>query len=90
MTQHFGSPKQDMPPPTVVTNEQGQSTTSAVSQKLLTDSILSINNALVGKSDGSTIVNQRDGLAYKEWVGTQAQYNAIVTKDAKTKYLVKK
>lgn len=90
MAQNFGSPEQEKPaPPTVVVGTQGQSTTSAVSQKLFTDSLTATNNALAGKSDGTTIINQRDGLAYKEWIGTQAQYNAITPKDSRTKYLVK-
>ena len=76
--------------PTTVVGVQGQSTTSAISQKLFTDNASSVSTALASKSDGSTTLNQRDGLTYKEWIGTQAQYDAIVTKDTRTKYLVKK
>ena len=38
--------------------------------------------------DNDTIKDQRTGSQTKLWTGTQAQYNAIGTKDANTLYVV--
>jgi len=32
--------------------------------------------------------NKRTGIAFEEWIGTQAQYDAITTKDANTRYWI--
>ena len=34
------------------------------------------------------VVNKRTGLAFEEWIGTQAQYDAITTKDPNTRYWI--
>lgn len=34
------------------------------------------------------VVNKRTGLAFEEWIGTQAQYDAITTKDLNTRYWI--
>ena len=34
------------------------------------------------------VVNKRTGLAFEEWIGTQAQYDAIATKDPNTRYWI--
>ena len=36
-----------------------------------------------------TIKNQNTGLDTKIWIGTQSEYNAVVTKDSDTLYMVK-
>ena len=47
------------------------------------EAITSQTSHLLGKT-----TNQRDGSTVKTWIGTQAQYNAIVTKDANTIYMI--
>lgn len=49
------------------------------------DAIVAVQNALPGKSDTTHL---HTGVYWKEWVGTQAQYDAIPTKDAHTLYVV--
>lgn len=34
------------------------------------------------------VVNKRTGLAFEEWIGTQAEYDAITTKDPNTRYWI--
>ena len=34
------------------------------------------------------VVNKRTGSAFEEWIGTQAQYDAITTKDPNTRYWI--
>ena len=34
------------------------------------------------------VVNKRTGLAFEEWVGTQAEYDAVTTKDPNTRYWI--
>ena len=36
-----------------------------------------------------TIKNQNTGLDTKIWIGTQSEYDAVVTKDSDTLYMVK-
>ena len=36
-----------------------------------------------------TIKNQNTGLDTKIWIGTQTEYDAVVTKDSDTLYMVK-
>ena len=36
-----------------------------------------------------TVKNQNTGLDTKIWIGTQSEYDAIVTKDSDTLYMVK-
>lgn len=36
----------------------------------------------------SKIKNKRTGVAFEEWVGTQAQYDAVTTKDPNTRYWI--
>ena len=36
----------------------------------------------------ANITNQRDGSSVKLWIGTQAQYDAIKTKDSTVMYMV--
>ena len=36
-----------------------------------------------------TIKNQKTGLDTKIWIGTQTEYDAVVTKDSDTLYMVK-
>ena len=36
-----------------------------------------------------TIKNQNTGLETKIWIGTQSEYDAVVTKDSDTLYMVK-
>ena len=36
-----------------------------------------------------TIKNQKTGLDTKIWIGTQSEYDAVVTKDSDTLYMVK-
>ena len=38
---------------------------------------------------GTNIVNQNTGLDTKIWIGTQSEYDAVVTKDSDTLYMVK-
>lgn len=38
---------------------------------------------------GTNIINQNTGLDTKIWIGTQSEYDAIVTKDSDTLYMVK-
>ena len=76
--QHFGSPTPTVSTPIV--NELGQSTESAVSQKLLTDT--------VGNLYAAVFINQKDGEALKLWVGSQSEYDVLPSKDAKTLYMV--
>lgn len=40
-------------------------------------------------STNETIKNQNTGLDTKIWIGTQSEYDAIVTKDSDTLYMVK-
>jgi len=40
-------------------------------------------------ANGDTIIDQRTQLALKMWTGTQAEYDAVTTKDENTLYLVK-
>ena len=47
------------------------------------EAITAQTSHLLGKT-----INQRDGSMLKTWIGTQAQYNAIVTKDANTIYMI--
>lgn len=36
-----------------------------------------------------TVKNQNTGLDTKIWIGTQSEYDAVVTKDSNTLYMVK-
>lgn len=36
-----------------------------------------------------TVKNQNTGLDTKIWIGTQSEYDAVVTKDSDTLYMVK-
>src|SRR5699024_3216118 len=47
------------------------------------EAITAQTSNLLGKT-----TNQRNGSTVKTWIGTQAQYNAIVTKDANTIYMI--
>ena len=38
---------------------------------------------------GTNIINQNTGLDTKIWIGTQSEYDAVVTKDSDTLYMVK-
>lgn len=40
-------------------------------------------------ADGTTIIDQRTQQAIKVWTGTQAQYDAVVSKDVNTLYVIK-
>ncbi|AXQ66440.1 MAG: tail fiber repeat family protein [Caudoviricetes sp.] len=40
------------------------------------------------KEGAKKIVNSRTGTSFEEWVGTQAQYDAITTKDPNTRYWI--
>ena len=43
-------------------------------------------SALENRPTGETIVNQQNGISMRYWAGTQAQYDALSTKDANTIY----
>ena len=58
--------------------------TESTSRRFVTDT--QINNWNAKPSNLDTITNQRTGSQLKYWVGTQAQYDAIGTKDADTIY----
>jgi len=75
---------------TAVTQVTGQSTTEAVSQKLLTDE-LSTTNGKVTALEGTsgTIKNGMDNTTLTIWVLTQAQLDAIAVKDDAVIYMVK-
>ena len=58
----------------------------------MTTSVASSGNATKAQIDAldieaNSITNQRDDSATEEWIGTEADYNAITTKDPNTKYL---
>ena len=38
---------------------------------------------------GTNIINQNTGIDTKIWIGTQSEYDAVVTKDSDTLYMVK-
>jgi len=45
----------------------------------------------IGKAikDNTAIIDQNSGGVLKVWTGTQAEYDAVTTKDAGTLYMVK-
>lgn len=43
-------------------------------------------SALENRPTGETIVNQQNGISMRYWAGTQAQYDALSTKDPNTIY----
>ena len=51
------------------------------------EAITSQTSQLISDAKANTI-NQRDGSSVKMWIGTQAQYDAIATKDSTVMYMV--
>ncbi|AAZ18866.1 hypothetical protein Psyc_1013 [Psychrobacter arcticus 273-4] len=76
--------------PVPITTILGQSTTEAVSQKLLTDE-LSTTNGKVTTLEGVSgkFKNVLDNAVISIWIGTQAELDAIAVKDAAVMYMVK-
>lgn len=48
----------------------------------------SLQAGLPAPQPATKVVNKRTGLAFEEWIGTQAQYDAITTKDPNTRYWI--
>lgn len=68
----------------------GTSTTSVTSQKLLTDELISTNARVDSlEADNGTFKNIKDNVTLRMWVGTQAELDAIVVKEATVIYMVK-
>jgi len=89
MSQQFGSPKPKAVAPVEV------ETAASIKQKYESNADTNVftdaeKNKLAGLDNtAKSVVNQNGGSAMKIWVGTQAQYDAITTKDANTAYMVK-
>lgn len=40
------------------------------------------------KASQAFTINKRNGLPFEDWIGTQAEYDAIPTKDPNTRYWI--